>query len=55
MVIDLSTGFHFRREGEAILMAWTDREETYGFKTDFHARFSGEDSDARRRPRPAVR
>jgi sarcosine oxidase subunit beta len=35
MVIDMSTGFHFRREGEAILMAWTDREETYGFKTAF--------------------
>jgi glycine/D-amino acid oxidase-like deaminating enzyme len=35
MVIDMSTGFHFRREGEAILMAWPDEEETYGFKTTF--------------------
>ncbi|HEX5084993.1 MAG TPA: FAD-binding oxidoreductase [Blastocatellia bacterium] len=35
MVIDMSTGFHFRREGEAILMAWPDDEETYGFKTAF--------------------
>jgi sarcosine oxidase subunit beta len=35
MVIDMSTGFHFRREGEAILMAWPDNEETYGFKTAF--------------------
>ncbi|HKQ78894.1 MAG TPA: FAD-binding oxidoreductase [Blastocatellia bacterium] len=35
MVIDMSTGFHFRREGEAILMAWPDGEETYGFKTAF--------------------
>jgi sarcosine oxidase subunit beta len=35
MMIDMSTGFHFRREGEAILMAWTDHEETYGFKTTF--------------------
>jgi sarcosine oxidase subunit beta len=35
MVIDMSTGFHFRREGEAILMAWPDAEETYGFKTAF--------------------
>ncbi|HKC87770.1 MAG TPA: FAD-binding oxidoreductase [Blastocatellia bacterium] len=35
MVIDMSTGFHFRREGEAILMAWPDDEETYGFKTTF--------------------
>jgi sarcosine oxidase subunit beta len=35
MVIDMSTGFHFRREGEAILMAWPDNEETYGFNTTF--------------------
>jgi sarcosine oxidase subunit beta len=35
MVIDMSSGFHFRREGEAILMAWPDDEETYGFKTAF--------------------
>jgi sarcosine oxidase, subunit beta len=35
MVIDMSTGFHFRREGEAILMAWPDDEETFGFKTAF--------------------
>jgi sarcosine oxidase, subunit beta len=34
-VIDMSTGFHFRREGEAILMAWPDDEETYGFNTTF--------------------
>ncbi|MCI0339496.1 MAG: FAD-binding oxidoreductase [Acidobacteria bacterium] len=33
MLIDMSSGFHFRREGEAILMAWPDDEETYGFKT----------------------
>jgi sarcosine oxidase subunit beta len=35
MLIDMSNGFHFRREGEAILMAWPDDEETYGFKTAF--------------------
>jgi sarcosine oxidase subunit beta len=35
MMIDMSTGLHFRREGEAILMAWPDDEETYGFKTAF--------------------
>jgi glycine/D-amino acid oxidase-like deaminating enzyme len=35
MMIDMSTGFHFRREGEAILMAWPDNEETCGFKTTF--------------------
>jgi len=39
MVIDMSTGFHFRREGEAILMAWPDKEETYGFKTAFTHEF----------------
>jgi glycine/D-amino acid oxidase-like deaminating enzyme len=39
MMIDMSTGFHFRREGEAILMAWPDDEETYGFKTNFTHEF----------------
>jgi sarcosine oxidase subunit beta len=39
MFIDMSTGFHFRREGEAILMAWPDDEETYGFKTAFTPEF----------------
>ena len=34
MVIDMSTGFHFRREGQRILLAWNDPEETPGFKTD---------------------
>ena len=35
MVIDMSTGFHFRREGKGILLAWNDPEETPGFKTEF--------------------
>jgi sarcosine oxidase subunit beta len=39
MVIDMSTGFHFRREGKGILLAWNDPEETFGFKTDFDASF----------------
>jgi glycine/D-amino acid oxidase-like deaminating enzyme len=39
MFIDMSTGFHFRREGEAILMAWPDEEETYGLKTAFTPEF----------------
>ncbi len=34
MVIDMSTGFHFRREGKGILLAWNDPEETPGFKTE---------------------
>src|SRR3989441_267985 len=39
MVIDMSTGFHFRREGKGILLAWNDPQETPGFKTDFDASF----------------
>jgi sarcosine oxidase subunit beta len=39
MVIDMSTGFHFRREGKGILLAWNDPEETVGFKTDFDPKF----------------
>ena len=39
MVIDMSTGFHFRREGKGILLAWNDPEETPGYKTDFDATF----------------
>jgi sarcosine oxidase subunit beta len=39
MVIDMSTGFHFRREGKGILLAWNDPEETVGFKTDFDVSF----------------
>jgi sarcosine oxidase subunit beta len=39
MVIDMSTGFHFRREGAGILLAWNDPEETPGFKTDFDTTF----------------
>jgi sarcosine oxidase, subunit beta len=39
MVIDMSSGFHFRREGKGILLAWNDPEETAGFKTDFDPTF----------------
>jgi sarcosine oxidase subunit beta len=39
MVIDMSTGFHFRREGAGILLAWNDPAETPGFKTDFDSSF----------------
>jgi sarcosine oxidase subunit beta len=35
MVIDMSSGFHFRPEGASYLLAWPDPEETYGFRTDF--------------------
>jgi sarcosine oxidase subunit beta len=39
MVIDMTTGFHFRREGQGILLAWNDPEETPGFKMDFDPSF----------------
>jgi len=39
MVIDMSTGFHFRREGKGILLAWNDPEETTGFKMEFDSTF----------------
>jgi sarcosine oxidase subunit beta len=39
MVIDMSTGFHFRREGKGILLAWNDPTETPGFKTEFDPTF----------------
>lgn len=39
MVIDMSTGFHFRPEGRGILMAWNDPEERPGFKTSFDPAF----------------
>jgi len=39
MVIDMSTGFHFRREGKGILLAWNDPDETPGFKTEFDETF----------------
>jgi sarcosine oxidase subunit beta len=39
MVIDMSTGFHFRREGKGILLAWNDPKETPGFKTEFDPTF----------------
>jgi sarcosine oxidase subunit beta len=39
MVIDMSTGFHFRREGKGILLAWNDPDETPGFKNEFDPAF----------------
>ena len=39
MLIDMSTGFHFRREGDSILLAWADDEETYGFQSAFTPEF----------------
>jgi sarcosine oxidase subunit beta len=39
MIIDMSTGFHFRPEGRGFLLAWNDPEETTGYKTDFDPSF----------------
>ncbi|MBZ5608411.1 MAG: FAD-binding oxidoreductase [Acidobacteriia bacterium] len=39
MVVDLTTGFHYRPEGRGILMAWQDPDETPGFKTNFDPAF----------------
>ncbi len=39
MVVDMSSGFHFRPESRGFLLAWNDPEETPGFKTDFDPSF----------------
>jgi sarcosine oxidase, subunit beta len=39
MIIDMSTGFHFRQEGLGLLLAWNDPDETPGFKLDFDPAF----------------
>src|SRR6266436_3243639 len=39
MIIDMSTGFHFRPEGRGFLLAWNDAEETPGFKLNFEPSF----------------
>src|SRR5438552_11799807 len=39
MVVDMSTGFHYRPEGLGLLLAWNDPEETPGFKTSFDPAF----------------
>lgn len=39
MVIDMSTGFHFRPEGIGLLMAWNDKTEQSSFATSFDPAF----------------
>ena len=39
MIIDMSTGFHFRPEGRGFLLAWNDPEETPGYKMEFDEGF----------------
>ncbi len=39
MVVDMTTGFHYRPEGRGLLLAWNDPEETPGFKLNFDRGF----------------
>jgi sarcosine oxidase, subunit beta len=39
MIVDMSTGFHFRPESRGFLLAWNDPDETAGYKTDFDPSF----------------
>ncbi len=39
MTIDMATGFHFRREGLGLLLAWADPHETPGYKLNFDPEF----------------
>jgi sarcosine oxidase subunit beta len=39
MIIDMSTGWHFRQEGLGLLMAWADPDQEPGFRTDFDPAF----------------
>jgi sarcosine oxidase, subunit beta len=39
MIVDMSSGFHFRPESRGFLLAWNDPEETPGYKTDFDTSF----------------
>ena len=39
MIIDMSTGWHFRQEGLGLIMAWADPEQQPGFRTDFDPAF----------------
>ncbi len=39
MVIDMTNGFHFRREGAGVMMAWPEPEQSYEFNTRFDDEF----------------
>ena len=39
MVVDMTTGFHYRPEGRGLLLAWNDPSETPGFKLNFDHAF----------------
>jgi hypothetical protein len=39
MIVDTTSGFHFRPESLGFLLAWNDPEERPGYKTEFEASF----------------
>ena len=39
MMIDMSSGWHFRQEGLGVLMAWAGSDQQHGFRTDFDPAF----------------
>ncbi len=39
MVVDMTSGFHYRPEGLGLLLAWNDPSETPGFKMNFDPAF----------------
>jgi sarcosine oxidase, subunit beta len=39
MMIDMSSGWHFRQEGLGVLMAWAGSDQQPGFRTDFDPAF----------------
>jgi sarcosine oxidase subunit beta len=40
MIVDMSSGFHFRPEARGFLLAWNDPQETPGFRTDYDPAFT---------------
>ena len=55
MMIDMSTGWHFRQEGLGLLMAWAHPDEQPGFRTDFDPALHRKESHACRLPRTGLR
>jgi sarcosine oxidase subunit beta len=39
MIVDMTSGWHFRQEGVGLLMAWADPEQKPGFQTEFDPAF----------------
>ncbi len=39
MIVDMSTGWHFRQEGLGVLMAWAGPDQQPGFRADFDPAF----------------